>query len=89
MIKISHNRFSSMKIVLYVVIFFSVSISAEIQKMEIDGTPEKSTSEIVAVRDANGRFCAGIKVISNLEGFSYDSYNGIVRVDKKPGQDMV
>ncbi|MBU0712201.1 PEGA domain-containing protein, partial [bacterium] len=57
--------------------------------MQIDGTPEKSPSEIVAVRDANGRLCAGIKVISNLEGFSYDSYNGIVRVDKKPGQDMV
>jgi len=89
MINISHNCISSMKIVLYVLMFFTTSITAEIQKMQIDETPEKSTSEIVAVRDANGRFCVGIKVISNLEGFSYDSYNGIVKVDKKPGQDMV
>lgn len=58
-------------------------------KMDIDGKPIKSTSELVAVRDANGHFCAGIKVLNNLEGLSYDSYNGIVKVDKKPGQDII
>jgi hypothetical protein len=62
---------------------------AQTSKLQIIDKPEKSTSEIVAVRDANGCFCAGIKVISDLDGFSYDSYNGIVKVEKKPGQDMV
>ncbi|MDO9548037.1 MAG: hypothetical protein Q7J65_03620, partial [Candidatus Marinimicrobia bacterium] len=84
-----YNRFIHKNIIISIFMFCASSISAETSKMQIAGTPEKSTSEIVAVRDANGRFCAGIKVISNLEGLSYDSYNGIIKVDKKPGQDMV
>lgn len=64
-------------------------LSAQTTKLQIIDKPEKSTSEIVAVRDANGRFCAGIQVISDLGGFSYDAYNGVVKVDKKPGKDMV
>lgn len=62
-----------------------------VSKFQIVGAPEKSTSEFVSssVRDVNGRICAAIKVISDLDGFRYDSYNRVVRVIDQPGQDMV
>jgi len=88
--KLKLHKFSNFNFKIFALILLVCNILyAQTSKLQIIGKPEKSTSEIVAVRDANGRFCAGIKVISNLEGFSYDSYNGVVRVDKKPGQDMV
>ena len=61
----------------------------ELAKLHLIGKPEKSNTEIVGVRDANGRFCAAIQVISDMDGFKYDAYNGVVRVDDQPGQDMV
>ncbi len=61
----------------------------QLAKMQIVGKPEKSATEIVAVRDANGRYCAAVQVISDMDGFRYDSYNGVVKVDDQPGKDMV
>jgi hypothetical protein len=49
-------------------LFFSIS-NAQTSKISVEGKPKKSTSEIVGVRDANGRFCAAIKVISDMDGF--------------------
>ena len=62
---------------------------AQLPQMHIVGKAEKLATEFVGVRDANGRFCAGIKVISDMEGFKYDAYNGVVKVDDKPGEDLV
>ena len=65
-------------------------LSQDLPKMQIVGNPQLLPSEIVGRRDANGRFCAAIKVVSNLKGLSYDSYNGIVGdVAHKPGVDIV
>lgn len=84
------HKFSNFNFKIFALILLICNIlSAQTSKLQILGKPEKSTSEIVAVRDVNGRFCAGIQVISDLEGFSYDAYNGVVKVDKKPGKDMV
>jgi len=63
--------------------------SAQTNEMQLVGKPERVSTEIVARRDVNGRFCAAIQVVSDLTGLSYDSYNGVVGVDKKPGMDMV
>jgi len=64
-------------------------VEAQTSKMRIDGKPEKLTNEMVGVRDVNGRICAALQVISDMDGFKYDSYNGVVRVDDEPGRDMV
>lgn len=63
----------------------------EMSQLHLVGRPEKSETEFVgaSVRDVNGRICFAVKVISDMEGFSYDSYNGVVKVDDKPGQDLV
>ena len=62
---------------------------AQLAEMKIIGNPEKSETDIVAQRDANGRFCAAIQVISDMEGFQYEAYNGVVRMEDKPGSDIV
>ena len=60
---------------------------SELNQLQLVGQPRQLQSEIVAVRDANQRFCAGIKVISDMDNFTYQSYNGVVQVDDRPGED--
>lgn len=70
-------------------IVFLFAQEPELNQLQLVGQPEKAESEIIAVKDVNNRFCAGIKVISDMDGFSYQSYNGVVKVEDEPGQDMV
>ncbi len=72
-----------------VIILLTNSGFGQLARMSLEGKPQKSNDEIVAKRDANGRYCAAIKVVSDMEGFSYDAYNGVVAVDDRPGEDMV
>lgn len=66
------------------------SIAQELRQMRLVGVAEKSDSEIVTRRDINGNLTAAIQVISDMEGFSYDAYNGVVgNVDSRPGMDIV
>jgi len=64
-------------------------ISAQTNEMHLVGKPEKITSEIVARRDVNGRFCAAIQVVSDLEGLKFQSNNDVVGVDQMPGRYLV
>lgn len=63
----------------------------DLPQLRLLGQPEKSATEFVGANivDVNGRTCAAIQVLSDLNGFSYDAYNQVVRVDDKPGRDMV
>jgi hypothetical protein len=64
--------------------------TSSLAKMSIDGKPQKSANEFVSRRDVNGMICAAIQVISDIDGFKYQSNNGIVgNVDDQPGRDMV
>ena len=74
----------------FLLLFLLMSTSyAQTAKMSVLGTPQKSSSEIVAVRDANGRYAAAIQVISDMDGFSYQANNGVIKVDDRAGEDMV
>ena len=78
------------KPVVFCLLFILISFShAQLSKMSISGKPQKSADEIVGKRDANGRFCAAVQVISDMDGFKYQAYNGVVEVDDLPGKDMV
>jgi len=76
-----------------VYIIFSLALTsplhAEISQLHIEGAPQRLTEDIIAERDNDGNICAAIQVTSELEGFSYESNNGVVYVDDRPGQDMV
>lgn len=64
-------------------------IFAQKSNLIINGTPKKNTSEIIGLRDLNGRYCAALKIISPLNNLKYKSYNGVVKVVDDPGQDLV
>ena len=67
------------------------AIAQDLKEMRIVGKAKKLESgEMVARRDQNGNYCAAIKVVSDMDGFSYDSFDGIVgKIDDNPGQDIV
>jgi len=66
-------------------------LAQELARLQIVGKPEKSATEFVGadVKDINGRICAAVQVISDLDGFTYDAYNDVVKVTSMPGRDMV
>ena len=70
---------------------FPLANAQETKEMKIVGKPKKlDTGEMVARRDGNGNYCAALQMISGMDGFSYDSYDGIVgQIDDNPGKDMV
>ena len=74
-----------------ILITFYKALFAQLPQLHIIGEPELSPTEIVAVIDpTTGKFCAAIKVITDLQGFGYSSDIGVVRVDfSMPGRDMV
>ncbi|MGD9897697.1 MAG: PEGA domain-containing protein [Calditrichaceae bacterium] len=75
---------------LLVVILFSAYLQAQnLSQLQIVGKAEKSSDEMTGVKDENGRFCAAICIISDMDGFSYDAYNGVVKVDDQPGRDII
>lgn len=76
-------------IILIMIGLLAHPLFAQLARMEVSGKPAALGDEISAVRDANGRFCAAVQVLSDMDGFKYDSYNGVVRVDDNPGKDMV
>ena len=74
------------KLSLILFLFFTILAgrsNLEVKNVQLDPTG------IVTKRDANGEYCAAIKIISEMNGFKYTSYNGIVDVEHKPGQDLV
>lgn len=79
-----------MKKTLFILLILFSFLSAQMKEMHIRGEPEVLPDEIVARRDANGRFCAAIKVVSDMDGLKYNSYNGIVgSIERNPGEDIV
>jgi formylglycine-generating enzyme required for sulfatase activity len=63
----------------------------QLPQMRVVDTPRLLRNEMVGSqhRDDNNRIAAAIKVISDMEGFTYQSNNGIVEVEHSPGVDMV
>jgi len=59
--------------------------------MRVDGDAKLLTGELIDknITDANGDVCAGLIIKSNLSGLSYDSNNGIVKINRKPGEDLL
>ena len=78
-------------LILLILFSFTAAVGQELREMTVVGKPRKLDSgEIVARRDQNGNFCAAVQIISDMDGFRYDSYDGIVgNIDDNPGKDIV
>ncbi len=73
---------------LFIAILSSI-LWAQPNRLVLLGSPRILPNEFAGVKDINGKFCAGIVLISDKEGFTYDSNMGVVKVDDKPGKDIV
>lgn len=67
----------------------SIFAQKKLAQLSIVGAPEKIENEICTRMDLNGKYCAVIKIVSDLQRFRYDSNNGVEKVDHEPGRDQV
>ena len=72
------------------IILLTFSLHAQ-NEMRVVGKGEYLPSELIdkSIRDANGEVCAGLMIKSDLTGFTYDSNNGIVKVNRQTGEDLL
>ena len=78
------------------IIGFIISIptkgfSQKLSELHVVGKGKFLPSQLIdkSVKDANGQECAGLIIVSDLDGLRFDSYNGIVKRNHKPGQDFL
>jgi len=84
------NRMAKI-ITLYSFAIFSIIVAQDLSQLRIVDKPQLVQDGFVSsdIKDANGHICAGIMIVSDLEGFAYESNNGVVKVNRSPGQDIV
>jgi hypothetical protein len=73
----------------YIILFVQVTISQDVKELTILGKPKKLENEIISRKDQNGKTCAAIIVISDMDGFGYESNDGIIGLDDNVGKDIV
>lgn len=66
-------------------------MAQETNQLQIISKPVLIENEIIssANKDSNGEVCAGLIVIHDMEGLTYDSYNKIVKITSNPGRDLL
>ncbi|MBU0561465.1 MAG: hypothetical protein KKD86_15540, partial [Bacteroidetes bacterium] len=69
------------RIVLLLIVAASYVTAQTGSRLYVVGNGEIFEGELItkSVRDVNGEVCAGLVIVSDLTGFSYDSNNGIVK----------
>ena len=60
----------------------------KINELSVLGEGKYLSNEIISkkVKDINGNVCAGLVIQTDLTGLSFESNNGIVKIDSKPGE---
>jgi formylglycine-generating enzyme required for sulfatase activity len=73
-------------------LLISNSLFAQVpSQLHIVGSGEELSGELVdkSIKDANGQVCAGLAIISDIGGLTYDSNNGIQKLTHTPGKDLL
>lgn len=57
----------------------------------VANSAKEEPGELVSkeIRDANGVTTAGLIIFSDLKGLTFQSYNGVVKVNSSPGKDFL
>ena len=71
------------------IVITPVLLFAQLSQLHISGKAAKLTNPISEVRDINGRICAAIHIVADMEGFKYDSYQGVVKMIDLKGLDVI
>ena len=77
-------------ILILLIALSSIAVRAQ-NEMRIVGKGEYLPSELIdkTIRDANGEVCAGLVIVSDLDGLTYTAYNEIVKTNRNPGRDLL
>lgn len=81
-----------MKTLLSIIILWAcTSVAAHAQliaEMKVVGDPKEEPSELVGkeIRDDNGVVCAGLIIMTDLKGLTFQANNGIVKINQSPGK---
>ena len=76
----------------FICLLISNSLFAQVpSQLHIVGSGEELSGELVdkSIKDANGQVCAGLAIISDIGGLTYDSNNGIQKLTHTPGKDLL
>jgi len=67
------------------------SYGQELSQLRVVGKGEFLPSELISkdVRDKNGEVCAAVIISTDLDGLSFQSYNGIVKTNSDPGRHFI
>lgn len=72
------------------ILFCAQSLFAQLPQLRLEGKPEKVEEGLVVRQDVNGRYCAAIRVQTNVEGLRYEANMGIAgNIERKAGMDIV
>lgn len=84
------------KELIIVLVFFLANLASILTaqtttQMHVVGSAEFLPNELISntIRDKNGEVCAGIMIVTDLSGLTYQSNNGIVDRQSQPGKDLL
>jgi len=76
----------------FIIVLQTLSLQAQdITEMRVVGSGQYLPSELIDknITDANGDVSAAVMIVSDLDGLSYDSNDGVVKTNRKSGEDIV
>lgn len=77
--------------IIFLFLFFPLNAFSQLAEMRLVGSAQQEAAELISkeIHDANGEVCAGLIIRSDLKGLTYQSNNGIVKLNCKPGEDFL
>ncbi|MFH1527059.1 MAG: SUMF1/EgtB/PvdO family nonheme iron enzyme [Bacteroidota bacterium] len=75
-------------LVINILMFVNIGLAQALPELTVSGDPKSLPNELIdrSVKDVNGEICAGIIILSEFSDMTFNSNNGIVKVNKEPGK---
>lgn len=79
------------QILLLALLTVSLSAQTTSKMYVVEGSTEFLEGELISkdIRDSNGDVCAAIVISTDISGLSFQSYNGIVKINSNPGRHYI
>ena len=77
--------------VLLTLVFSTLLAQKPLEMSIVPGSAKEEPAELVSkdIRDDNGVTTAGLIIFSDLKGLTFQSYNGVVKMNRNPGKDFL
>jgi len=86
-----NKLFMKKALLIFLFLLISNSFSQDISQLRVVGKADLISGELIdkSIRDANGAICSGLIIVNDLTGLTFQSSNGIVKINSKPGNDFL